>query len=98
MAQPSWPSTNYFALTLARGPLISRKAAVAIADVLLHEKWDADHARLQGSLMAEDRGETWRVLGSATDDPSGQFCMIIRKGDGLILNIGIFGGPAGVPD
>ena len=98
MAQPSWPSSNYLALTLARGPLISRTAALAIAATLLRERWNADHASLQGNLDAEDQGETWRVLGSATDDPSGRFCMIIRKADGLVLDIGIFGGPGGVPE
>ena len=92
-AQYPSPAGNYLTLTLARGPLISQSAALSIGEPLLRDKWDEEHARLQGKLVAEDQGDTWRVLGQPQSDPFGQFCLIIRKSDGLVLNIGIFGGP-----
>jgi len=91
------PAGNYLTLTLARGPLISESAALSIGQLLLREKWNEEHARLQGNLVAKDQGDTWRVLGQPQSDPFGQFCLIIRKSDCLVLHIGIFGGPAGPP-
>ena len=79
-------------------PLVTKKVALTLGEALLRERWGDGKAAEQIPLHADDGGTEWRVLGRHNvDDAQGQFCVLIRKTDAHIADIGIFHGPGKGP-
>ena len=86
-------------------PLISSDVATKFGELLLRSRWGEERAREQLPLEVEDKGNHWRVIGNARSERAddsfvsgGRFCLLLRKVDGLILDIGIYLGPGGLPE
>jgi len=78
-------------------PLVNKVVALAIAEALLRQRWEEETALKQLPLEIIDGETFWRVLGRGHLEAEGQFCVLIRKTDGKIKDIGVFRGPGGVP-
>lgn len=89
---------------LINPPLIKSDTAIKLAEVMLRDRWGDQRADEQLPLQIEDKSMYWRVLGgglsaqSTFNSVNGRFCMLIRKMDGLVIDIGIFHGPGGLPE
>ena len=80
-------------------PLISGDVASKYGELLLNSRWGEERAQEQTPLQVEDKGDRWRVIGTPRDEGSaGRFCLLVRKADGLILDIGVYQGPGGLPE
>ena len=80
-------------------PLISADIASKYGELLLNSRWGEERAREQIPLRVEDKGDRWRVIGITHNEQSaGRFCLLVRKADGLILDISVYEGPGGLPE
>ena len=77
-------------------PLIDLETAVGIGELVLNARWKSC-ANQYLPLLAEDKKDYWRVLGSSEAPNGGQYCILISKSDGLITEVGVFHG-GNIPD
>jgi NTF2 fold immunity protein len=88
----------YLYLTLGER-LISRATALAMARMVLQDRFGSEEAKLQEPLVVEEQGDAWAIMGSRQATPNdgrppgalrhGKATMIISQRDGRIIKLAV---------
>jgi len=83
-------------IEMARGGVVyDAHVATRLGELLLEAHYGASELERQRPLIAVDKGEYWRVEGSWNRDRKlegiGSFFLSVRKHDGAVLDLGVWG-------